>query len=210
MIIKRTIDKEELKELPKATFPGKIHVIDTESQADKAVDYLLSQPVVGVDSETRPSFNKGHSHKVALLQISSEESCFLFRLNRIGLTPSLVKLLESTDILKIGLSLKDDFMMLRKRADFEHQGFVELQEYVNEFGINDRSLQKIYAILFGEKISKSQRLSNWEVDILSDSQKLYAATDAWACLKIYLLLENLKKTGSYSFIPETNISHAIS
>lgn len=210
MIIKRTINKEELKELPKATFPGKIHVIDTESQADKAVDYLLSQPVVGVDSETRPSFNKGHSHKVALLQISSEESCFLFRLNRIGLTPSLVKLLESTDILKIGLSLKDDFMMLRKRADFEHQGFVELQEYVNEFGINDRSLQKIYAILFGEKISKSQRLSNWEVDILSDSQKLYAATDAWACLKIYLLLENLKKTGSYSFIPETNISHAIS
>lgn len=210
MVIRRTINKEELKGLPKAIFPGKIHVIDTESQADKAVSYLLSQSVVGVDSETRPSFSKGQTHKVSLLQISSEESCFLFRLNHIGLTPSLIKLLESTEILKIGLSLKDDFMMLRKRAAFQHQGFVELQEYVNEFGIHDRSLQKIYGILFGEKISKSQRLSNWEIDVLSDSQKLYAATDAWACLKIYILLENLKQTGAYSFAPETNISHVVS
>lgn len=210
MVIKRSIGKEELRELPKVVFPGKIYVVDTESQADKAIEYLLTQSIVGIDSETRPSFTKGQTHKVALLQVSSNDCCFLFRLNRIGLTPSLIGLLESNRVLKVGLSLKDDFMMLHKRAAFSQQGFVELQEYVGQFGIKDKSLQKIYGILFAEKISKSQRLSNWETDILTDSQKNYAATDAWACLNIYSLLEELKQTGNYSIEPETHIPHVIS
>ena len=190
MIVRRTIDKSELKELPKAAFPGRIHVIQSESETKKAVAYLLSQPILGIDSETRPSFTKGQSHKVALLQISSEECCFLFRLNMTGLTQPLVDLLENPEVIKVGLSLKDDFMMLHKRAPFN-------QHYVRQFGIQDKSLQKIYAILFKEKISKSQRLSNWEADVLSDGQKQYAATDAWACLNIYNLLQELKRTGNY-------------
>lgn len=197
MVLKRTISKEELKDLPKAIFPGRIHVIQSELEAQKAVNYLQSHPVLGIDSETRPSFTKGHSHKVALLQISSEECCFLFRLNMIGLTKSLIDLLENPAIIKVGLSLKDDFMMLHKRAPFNQQGFVELQDFVRPFGIQDKSLQKIYGILFKEKISKSQRLSNWESDVLTDSQKQYAATDAWACLSIFNLLEELRKTGDY-------------
>lgn len=197
MVLKRTISKEELKDLPKAIFPGRIHVIQSELEAQKAVNYLQSHPVLGIDSETRPSFTKGHSHKVALLQISSEECCFLFRLNMIGLTKSLIDLLENPAIIKVGLSLKDDFMMLHKRAPFNQQGFVELQDFVRPFGIQDKSLQKIYGILFKEKISKSQRLSNWESDVLTDSQKQYAATDAWACLSIYNLLEELRRTGNY-------------
>lgn len=197
MVLKRTISKEELKDLPKAIFPGRIHVIQSELEAQKAVNYLQSHPVLGIDSETRPSFTKGHSHKVALLQISSEECCFLFRLNMIGLTKSLIDLLENPAIIKVGLSLKDDFMMLHKRAPFNQQGFVELQDFVRPFGIQDKSLQKIYGILFKEKISKSQRLSNWESDVLTDSQKQYAATDAWACLSIYNLLEELRRTGDY-------------
>lgn len=210
MIIRRAIEKEELKELPKAAFPGRIYVIDSESQTDKAVEFLLSQKIIGFDSETRPSFVKGQSHKVALLQFSCQDSCFLFRLNRTGLTASLVKLLESPAVIKVGLSLKDDFMMMHKRAPFTQQNFIELQDYVKEFGILDKSLQKIYAILFGEKISKSQRLTNWEIDVLSDAQKIYAATDAWACLQIYQLLEELKRTGNYELSPETHISHVIS
>ena len=183
--------------MPKALFPGRIFVIQTEEEAKKAIKYLASQKAVGIDSETRPSFTKGQSHKVALLQISSEECCFLFRLNHTGFTAPLIKLLEDPTIIKVGLSLRDDFSMLRKRASFKQQSCIELQEYVNAFGIQDKSLQKIYAILFGEKISKSQRLSNWETDILSDAQKLYAATDAWSCLKIYNFLEELKHTGDY-------------
>lgn len=201
MIINRTISKEELKELPKAFFPGKIHVIQSENESEKAIRFLLSQKVVGIDSETRPSFTKGHSHKVALLQISSEECCFLFRLNHTGFTHSLIQFLENPSVIKVGLSLHDDFMMLHKRASFKPESCIELQEYVRHFGIQDKSLQKIYAILFGEKISKSQRLSNWETDILSDAQKTYAATDAWACLRIYSLLEKLKETGNYELTP---------
>lgn len=197
MVIKRSISKDEIKELPKAIYEGKIHVIQSEKEVDKAVAYLQKQPVLGIDSETRPSFTKGQSHKVALLQISSNECCFLFRLNMTGLTPSLIGLLENAEVIKVGLSLRDDFMMLHKRASFNQQGFVELQDFVRPFGIQDKSLQKIYGILFNEKISKSQRLSNWEADVLTDAQKQYAATDAWACLNIYNRLQDLKRTGNF-------------
>ena len=202
MIIQRTISKEELKELPQVTFQGTIHVIQTEKEVTKAVNYLLKQRVVGIDSETRPSFTKGQSYKVALLQVSCEDCCFLFRLNLTGLTPPLIQLLESKRVMKIGLSLRDDFMMLRKRAQFKQQACIELQDYVHDFGIQDKSLQKIYGILFGLKISKSQRLTNWEVETLTDPQKVYAATDAWSCLNIYNLLEKLKQTGDYEFAEE--------
>jgi len=177
MIVRRSINKDELKELPKTVFPGRIHVIQSEAETEKAVAYLQSQPILGIDSETRPSFTKGQSHKVALLQISSDECCFLFRLNMTGLTQPLVDLLENPAVTQ--------------------QSCIELQDYVRQFGIQDKSLQKIYAILFKEKISKSQRLSNWEADVLSDGQKQYAATDAWACLNIYNLLQELKRTGNY-------------
>jgi len=203
MTIKQFIDKEEVKEMPKAAFPGKIHVIQTEKEIEKAIRYLLTQPAVGIDSETRPSFTKGQTFKVSLLQISSDEQCFLFRLNHTDLSQPLVDFLENPSVIKVGLSLKDDFMMLHKRAPFTQQACIELQDYVDDFGIKDRSLQKIYAILFERKISKSQRLTNWETDTLTESQKIYAATDAWACLKIYTLLEDLKKTGDYEVvIPE--------
>lgn len=210
MILKRTISKEELKELPKAVFSGRIHVIQTEAEVDKAIAYLQSQPILGIDSETRPSFTKGQSHKVALLQISSEDCCFLFRLNMTGLIQPLLNLLENPAVIKVGLSLKDDFMMLHKRAPFTQHGCVELQEYVRPFGIQDKSLQKIYGILFQKKISKAQRLSNWEADVLSDSQKQYAATDAWACLNIYNLLQELKRTGDFEMAPEENLVPTLS
>ena len=186
--------------MPKVLFPGRIFVIYTESDAEKAVAYLKDQRIVGVDTETRPSFKRGTTHKVALLQISTQDTCFLFRLNRIGMPDSLQEFLMS-DTLKIGLSLKDDFNSLRKRQ--------ELQEYVGKFGIEDRSLQKIYANLFGEKISKNQRLSNWEADVLSEGQKLYAATDAWACVEIYNCLSELESTGNYEIIQNEPIESTV-
>lgn len=197
MIIQRTIDKDRINELPKALFEGEIHVVQTPQEAERAVAYLKTCHIVGIDSETRPSFTKGRPHKVALLQISSAEHCFLFRLNLTGLTLPLILLLENPQIIKVGLSLKDDFMMLHKRAPFEQRGCIELQEYVRQFGIEDKSLQKIYGILFGQKISKSQRLSNWEADVLTQPQQLYAATDAWACLNIYNKLQELKQSGDF-------------
>lgn len=196
--------------MPKVLFPGRIFVIYTESDAEKAVAYLKDQRIVGVDTETRPSFKRGTTHKVALLQISTQDTCFLFRLNRIGMPDSLQEFLMS-DTLKIGLSLKDDFNSLRKRQDMhpDRGNWIELQEYVGKFGIEDRSLQKIYANLFGEKISKNQRLSNWEADVLSEGQKLYAAADAWACVEIYNCLSELESTGNYEIIQNEPIESTV-
>lgn len=202
--IKDKITKAEIAAMPKVEFPGRIYVIYTEADTDKAVAYLMNQQIVGVDTETRPSFKRGQTHKVALMQISTQDTCFLFRLNKIGMPESLQKFLVS-DTLKIGLSLKDDFQVIRRRKDVhaEEGNWIELQDYVSRFGIEDRSLQKLYANLFGEKISKSQRLSNWEAESLSEAQMKYAATDAWACVQIYNCLQEMETNG-YELIKITN------
>lgn len=203
--IKSTITKAEIAQMPIVQFPGRIFVIYTETDAEKAVAYLKSQQIVGVDTETRPSFKRGRSHKVALLQIATTDTCFLFRLNQIGM-PAILQDFLMGDTLKIGLSLKDDFMMLsrRKEVHAEEGNWIELQDYVGRFGIEDRSLQKIFANLFGKKISKAQRLSNWEAESLSESQINYAATDAWACVEIYNCLAELERTGDYEVIKVEN------
>ena len=208
-IIRKTISKEEIAAMPIGQFSGRVFVVYTESDADKAVEYLKNQQIVGVDTETRPSFKRGMSHKVALLQVSTMDTCFLFRLNKIGMPQSLQNFLMGAT-LKIGLSLKDDFMMLRRRKDVhaEEGNWIELQDYVSRFGIEDRSLQKIFANLFGQKISKSQRLSNWEAETLSESQIKYAATDAWACVKIYNYLVEMEQTvGSENGSIEENLNN---
>ncbi|MDO4215264.1 MAG: 3'-5' exonuclease [Bacteroidales bacterium] len=197
-VLKNKINKQEINNLPKVSFPGRIITIYTPGEADRAVEYLLAQPIIGIDTETRPSFQKGKAYKVGLVQISTHDTCFLFRLNFFGLTPSMVRLLEDKSVLKVGLSLKDDFNALRKWINFTPGRFVELQQYVQQFGIEDQSLQKLYANIFKERISKSQRLSNWEANILTEAQKEYASIDAWACIKLYEELEALKKNGNYT------------
>lgn len=192
MLFERTITREDINNMPRVVFPGVIHEVLNAREAERAVSYLKQHNVLGIDSETRPSFSKGEKHKVALLQISSDNHCFLFRLNKIGLTLPVIYLLENPQIIKVGLSLRDDFMMLHERSPFEQRACIDLQDFVKTFGIQEMSLQKIYALLFGEKISKNQRLSNWEADTLTIPQQQYAAIDAWACLNIYKKLQELK------------------
>ena len=199
-IIYSKFDKSDIVALSRAVFDGRIFVINTEAEAEKAVAYLLGQDILGVDTETRPSFKKGQRHNVALLQVSTHDTCFLFRLNLIGMPPAIIRLLEDINIPKIGLSLHDDILSLHKRADFTPGNFIDLQQHVGELGVKDLSLQKLYANFFHQKISKTVRLSNWETDVLSDSQKTYAATDAWACIKIYEELMRLERTGDYKLV----------
>jgi ribonuclease D len=176
--------------LPIEEYKGRIIVVDQKKDVNLAVEHLSKQSKVGFDTETRPSFKKGQRFKIALIQIATEEICFLFRLNKIGIPKALESFLSNQSILKIGLSLRDDFGAIRKRTNIEPANFLDLQDYVGRFGIEDASLQKIYAILFNKKISKGQRLTNWEAEMLSESQKKYAALDAWACLVIYNILTN--------------------
>ena len=186
----QTITKEEISTLPVEEFAGRIIVIQTKAEADKAVEYLMKYNLVGFDTETRPSFKKGQYYKVSLIQISTDDTCFLFRPNYIGFPESLKQFVSSPEVTKIGLSLRDDFGALRKRSSVEPVNFIDLQSIVGSYGIDAASLQKIYAILFKKKISKGQRLSNWEADVLTEPQKKYAALDAWACLTIYKHLNN--------------------
>lgn len=151
-------DKSRIASLPRVLFEGRIVVVLSDFEAERAVDYLLSMPILGVDTETRPSFKRGVVHRVALLQVSSYDTCFLFRLNHIGISPVIKRLLEDTTVPKIGLSLNDDLTMLRRVADFTPGNFIDLQDHVREIGVEDLSLQKLYANFFGQKISKHQRL----------------------------------------------------
>jgi len=180
-----TISKEQLSVLPQEVFKGRIIVIQSEADAEKACRYIEKYPSIGFDTETRPAFRKGVSHKIALMQLATEDTCFLFRLNVIGLPDCLANILVSPAIKKVGLSIRDDFSAIYKRKPIVPSNFIELQSFVKDYGIDDNGLQRIYGILFEKRISKGQRLSNWEADTLSDAQKMYAAIDAWACLKIY-------------------------
>ena len=199
-IIYNKFDKKSIAELPTVTFPGKTVVVMSESEAEKAVDFLLSNDILGVDTETRPSFKKGESHMVSLLQVSTSNICFLFRLHHIGITPAILRLLENTTVPMVGLSLHDDMLSLHKRVGFTPGNFIDLQDLVGELGIEDLSLQKLYANLFHQKISKRQRLTNWDSDVLNDKQKAYAALDAWACINLYKEILRLKNSGDYVLV----------
>ena len=196
--------KTIIPDLPRFTFEGRIEVIQSESEAIRAVRALKGAPLLGIDTETRPSFRKGEKHKVALLQVSDRDICFLFRLNMLGFAPCLVELLSAPAITKVGLSLRDDFMMLRGRRSFTPGGCIDLQEKAKLFGIADMSLQKLFANIFGQRISKTAQLSNWEADTLTQSQKVYAATDAYACILLYEELLRLRQSGNYTLIQPEN------
>ena len=181
----KSISREEIAAFDVEEFNGRIFVIDSPDKADQAINYLSGFNNLGFDTETRPSFTKGNLNNMALIQLATNDRCYLFRINRIGFLPSLIRLLSNANIRKIGLSLKDDFLGMSRRMQFTPQGFIDLQKIVLEHNIADTGLQKVYAILFQKKISKNQQLSNWEAEKLSEAQKKYAALDAWACLKIY-------------------------
>lgn len=203
------LDKEYIKDLPLVSFPGKIITVNSEREADKAVPFLLSKDILGVDTETRPSFKKGQQHKVSLLQVATEDICFLFRLNYIGMVTPVISLLSNTDVPMVGLSWHDDLAALQKRMEFKPGLFIDIQDIIGDIGIEDKSLQKLYANIFKQKISKRQRLTNWDADVLSDKQMSYAATDAWACVRLYKEILKLKETGDYSLIIKDDINNFI-
>ena len=193
MIFKNTISKEELAKMPREEFSGRIVVVDTEEGVAEAIACLSSFPKVGFDTETRPNFTKYTHHKMSLIQLASKDTCFLIRLKQFkGIPAMLEAFLKDKNVKKIGLSLSDDFNGLHELATISRDSFIDLQEYVHQFGIEELSLRKIYAILFGKRISKSQQKSNWDIPFLTEPQMRYAALDAWACLRIYQFLEQLK------------------
>ena len=193
MTFQKNISKEDVAKMPKEVFSGQIVIVNTKPALIEAITYLSSFPEIGFDTETRPNFSKDSHHKMSLMQLSNDNTCFLIRLNKFRKIPSVLEsFLNDKDIKKIGLSLRDDFNGLNRLIKVSPDNFIDLQKYVGQFGIEELSLRKIYAILFGKKISKSKQKSNWDTEFLSKPQMQYAALDAWSCLRIYQFLEQSK------------------
>ena len=179
------INKDLLQWMPIAAFEGEVVVVDQEEQVAEAVAYLRTQKTVGVDTEARPSFQRGIHYPTALVQIASHERCYLFRLTHIGMPQELADFFADETVCKVGLAFKDDINGLRRRRNFTPANCIDIQKMVTQYGIFDMGLQKLFAICFGKKISKTQQLTNWENSHLTPEQARYASTDAWATLLIY-------------------------
>jgi len=187
-----SISKEDIKDLPLKQFEGPVTVVEDPEKVRGVVEQLKQNKVIGFDTETKPAFKKGVSHKVALLQLSTEEEAFLFRLNLTGINRELSDLLADSNVLKVGVGIRDDLRGLRELNPFTPGGFVELQDVAPDYGIDVLSLKNLAGLLLGIRVSKRQRLSNWEAGQLTEGQILYAATDAWVALQIYNKLTTMK------------------
>jgi ribonuclease D len=184
------IEKEEINQLEVRQFEGEVRVVSDLTSCKDAIHEIRNYDVLGFDTETKPVYKKGVNNRIALIQVSNSNVAWLFRVNRIGIPDELRSFLEDESQLKIGAGLLDDMRKLRQIIRFTPGGFLDLQKYVEAFNIESKSLKKMVAIVLGYKISKSQQLSNWESDTLTDQQISYAATDAWVCLEIYNALRN--------------------
>ena len=185
----KRLGKEHIKALPVLAFDGKIHLITEINDVSDAIKTLRKYPVLGFDTETRPVFRKGVQHNVSLLQLSTPKEAFLFRLNHLGFPNELVALLEESAILKVGVAILDDVRGLQKLSNFKAESFVELADIAGELGIVTCGLRNLAAIFLGFRINKKAQLTNWERSKINSKQSLYAATDAWICLEMYLFLE---------------------
>ena len=186
-----SISNEEVAALQAVQFEGEIIIVETAEALEQACAHLSQQTILGFDTETRPSFTAGVTNKVALLQLYGGGKCFLIRLNRVQMTKQLTDILHNPNIIKVGAAVKNDIVGLAKLRHFTAGGFVDLQDIVENYGIKDKSLRKISGIVLGKKVSKAQRLSNWEAKTLTLQQQVYAATDAWVCVEIYNHLQIL-------------------
>jgi len=186
----RSIEKDHIQGLPLKSFEGKIHLVDSTEKFSSVKVLLKNHPEFGFDTETRPSFRKGQIHKVALLQLATREHAFIFRINRTGIPDFVKNILEDPKIVKIGVAIRDDLKSLNHIRPMKTEGFVDLQQYVTRFEIEDKGLKKLTANILGFRISKRQQVTDWEAEQLSEAQMIYAATDAWVCHQIYRKLTN--------------------
>jgi ribonuclease D len=185
-----SVEDQYIKALPIMSFPGIINLVDHPSNFKKIKQALQDEKLLGFDTETKPSFKKGSYHQVALLQLSTRDQAFLFRLNKVQLPKFIIEILEDKEIIKVGVALKDDLAGLKKVIPFKPEGFVDLQQFVKQFGIEDNGLKKLVANILGFRISKKSQTSNWELENLALEQLEYAATDAWVCRQMYEVLMN--------------------
>jgi ribonuclease D len=184
------ITSEELAKRELSWFKGEIVVVDNLETYQEVFPRLLGSDLLGFDTETRPTFKKGRKNSVSLIQLSTGNLACLFRINKIGIPDGLIRLLSDPSVIKAGVAVHDDIRFLKGVKRFYPEGFVDLQSFVKDYGIQSSGLKKLAAIVLGFRISKRQQVTDWEAETLSEAQQIYAATDAWVCHQIYRRLTN--------------------
>ena len=190
MMFQNEITKEEVDNLDLIQFEGHITVVEDMDVFRREIGGIRRLKLIGFDTETKPSFRKGKVNPTSLIQLATDERAWIIRVSRIGYPRELLDLLSSDEVIKVGAGLNDDLRRLRSDFQFEPGGFLDLQQYVEAFRIEEKGLKKMSAIVLGKRISKSQQVSNWDAEQLTEAQLRYAATDAWICLQIYRTLRN--------------------
>ena len=178
------VHKEDVSKYPLIEFNGKTHLIESKQDVLKYCQIISKADIVGFDTETKPAFEKGVSHSVALIQLSVKNTIFLFRINKIGLSQKVVDILSNPSIVKVGIDIKNDISGLQKIKSFNPANFIDLNNLALKNGFKSIGAVKLSIMLLGFRISKSQRLSDWSAEKLTPAQIKYAAIDAWICPKI--------------------------
>jgi len=185
MDYKLSISKDEINQLPPYRFKGTIVVIESEQDALDAVNTLKNEKILGFDTETRAAFKKGESYEVSLLQLATKSHAYLFRLNKIKLIPELADILSNPNIIKAGVAVRDDIKALKKLYPFKEAQFVDLAEVAKQKKIENFGLRALTAIFLNKRLSKKEKISNWERKDLTPGQINYAACDSDVGLQIY-------------------------
>jgi ribonuclease D len=188
---KTTITNEEINALPLGAFQGKVFLIDQAEDVGKVFSEINTQRVVGFDTETKPVFVRGHVNKVALMQIALPDKVFLIRINKTGIQPEITTFLESENVMKAGVALRDDIKALQRLKKFTPGGVIELADLAKKAGLMEEGVKKLTGLLLGFRVSKTAQTSNWEAPALNEKQISYAATDAWVCLEIFQKLKSV-------------------
>lgn len=171
------ITNEEINALPQMEFNGAIIVAVKPEETRQIVAKLRQEKFLGFDTETRPSFVKGEFHHVALLQLATADTAYLFRLCKANLMPELIPLLADPNIIKAGVATRDDVKALVKLHQFEPAGFVDIALKFARPG-HTPGLRTLAAEHLGVRLTKAAKTTNWEAAYLSPVQLSYAAKDA--------------------------------
>jgi ribonuclease D len=182
----RTISREEVTDLPIRRYEGEVVLVGTPADRDRAMADILSEAVLGFDTETRPSFRKGQSYFPSLAQVATGRAVYLFRLEKTDFSAEMVRLLEAPEIAKTGVAIADDLRQLKALFQFDPRRIVDPGLIARRHGLAQTGLRNLAAIFLGFRIPKGNRTSNWAAQRLNPAQIAYAATDAWACRELYL------------------------
>ncbi|KAG6050676.1 hypothetical protein E4U17_006406 [Claviceps sp. LM77 group G4] len=192
----------------------RLHYCTTnESMEAVCKKYFLGENVIGFDLEwlARATREDGARDNVSLIQIASPDHIALFHLAVFPptdelLSPTLRKILEDATVSKVGVHIRADCTRMANHLGVTVKGIFELSHLYKQIKYTEARTpeqinKKIVALatqveeILGLPLFKEQmvRSSDW-TKILNQRQLLYSASDAYAGVQLYHVLEEKRKS----------------